>query len=326
MSLWLLMLFGASSVLAAFDTNTEFRSRKINMVWEKVRHRLPTEKAKSLYLALVPLDQAFMNVKHSTTDGKNYAGSETQVKEVDAKLQRILSNYQVQDVLDALEKRKDFDHDVRDVKQGNDDHVTDSSELFKDRKLFKLWQDALRSGFTEEELVNLQEEFTHYQQKLDDYMNAFESTDTNDIHTDSDRWKNSPQHFDLKSRNRELNEKFQNLKEKIATRDKIPLLFKQSRVQALWDMAVNSGFNESELDALRIELQHFESKLTKLEFLRSNLADAKADVKKRGKDFKNNPEHREKVEHLEKYEEKLSKLEKHFQTRVSAISGREGEL
>lgn len=48
-----------------------------------------------------------------------------------------------------------------------DDHINKS--LFKDKKLNQLWSKAEASGFTSEELAALKEEFTHHQEKIDQY-------------------------------------------------------------------------------------------------------------------------------------------------------------
>lgn len=44
-----------------------------------------------------------------------------------------------------------------------------NKSLFKDKKLNMLWAKAEASGFTSEELVALKEEFTHHQEKIDQY-------------------------------------------------------------------------------------------------------------------------------------------------------------
>lgn len=48
-----------------------------------------------------------------------------------------------------------------------DDYINKS--IFKDKKLNYLWTKAEASGFTMEELLALREEFTHHQEKIDQY-------------------------------------------------------------------------------------------------------------------------------------------------------------
>lgn len=53
-----------------------------------------------------------------------------------------------------------------------DDYINKS--IFKDKKLNYLWSKAETSGFTHEELVALREEFTHHQEKIDQYYDLFD--------------------------------------------------------------------------------------------------------------------------------------------------------
>ena len=52
-----------------------------------------------------------------------------------------------------------------------DDYINKS--IFKDKKLNFLWTKAEASGFTMEELLALREEFTHHQEKIDQYYDLF---------------------------------------------------------------------------------------------------------------------------------------------------------
>lgn len=53
-----------------------------------------------------------------------------------------------------------------------DDYINKS--IFKDKKLNYLWSKAENSGFTHEELVALREEFSHHQEKIDQYYDLFD--------------------------------------------------------------------------------------------------------------------------------------------------------
>lgn len=53
------------------------------------------------------------------------------------------------------------------MNEASDKHINKS--LFKDKKLNKLWQKAETAGFTNEELAALKEEFSHHQDKIDQY-------------------------------------------------------------------------------------------------------------------------------------------------------------
>lgn len=59
-----------------------------------------------------------------------------------------------------------------------DDHINKS--VFKDKKLNMLWSKAETSGFTSEELAALKEEFTHHQDKVDQYYDILQDMDKAD--------------------------------------------------------------------------------------------------------------------------------------------------
>lgn len=53
------------------------------------------------------------------------------------------------------------------LNEASDKHINRS--IFKDKKLNKLWEKATMAGFNKDELAALQEEFTHHQDKIDQY-------------------------------------------------------------------------------------------------------------------------------------------------------------
>lgn len=59
-----------------------------------------------------------------------------------------------------------------------EDHINKS--IFKDKKLNMLWSKAEVSGFTSEELAALKEEFTHHQDKIDQYYDILQDMDKAD--------------------------------------------------------------------------------------------------------------------------------------------------
>ena len=60
----------------------------------------------------------------------------------------------------------------------SDNHV--NKILFKDKKLNKLWEKAEKGGFTQEELKTLKEEFSHHQDRIDEYYSLLETINQND--------------------------------------------------------------------------------------------------------------------------------------------------
>ncbi|CAG2062315.1 unnamed protein product [Timema podura] len=91
------------------------------------------------------------------------------------KLIGIMSTYGL------LEHFEDM-QDPKQVKQhkayngASDKHINKS--LFKDKKLNKLWDKAETGGFTAEELQALKEEFTHHQEKIDQYHSLLDQVES----------------------------------------------------------------------------------------------------------------------------------------------------
>lgn len=63
------------------------------------------------------------------------------------------------------------------MNEASDDYINKS--LFKDKKLNKLWAKAETAGFTTEELEALKEEFTHHQNKIDQYYSVLQDVKEN---------------------------------------------------------------------------------------------------------------------------------------------------
>lgn len=59
------------------------------------------------------------------------------------------------------------------LNEATDDHINKS--LFKDKKLNKLWSKAEAAGFTTQELLALKEEFSHHQDKIDEYYSLLKN-------------------------------------------------------------------------------------------------------------------------------------------------------
>lgn len=61
------------------------------------------------------------------------------------------------------------------LNEASEDHINKS--MFKDKKLNKLWVKAEQSGFNVDELRALKEEFTHHQDKIDQYFSLLSDVD-----------------------------------------------------------------------------------------------------------------------------------------------------
>lgn len=118
-----------------------------------------------------------MTWKRLKSEGKDKDG----LKE--AQLRKKLLN--IMDMYGLLEQFENVDPAKKQSKkhnEANDDHINKS--LFKDKKLNKLWAKAENAGFTSIELQALREEFTHHQDKIDEYYSILEEAKENSENTD----------------------------------------------------------------------------------------------------------------------------------------------
>ncbi|ERL83346.1 hypothetical protein D910_00246 [Dendroctonus ponderosae] len=143
-----------------------FRMAKLNLLWSKAVHRLSDAKIQSLFGELKLHDKEEITWKHLRAEGKDKDGlKEAQLRD---KLKTIMTNYGFLDQIDDVnDDRKVYPFKVEALNEASDKHINRS--IFKDKKLNKLWEKATIAGFSKDELDALQEEFTHHQDKIDQY-------------------------------------------------------------------------------------------------------------------------------------------------------------
>lgn len=160
----------------------------------------------------------------------------------------------------------------------------------KDKKLNKLWQKAEMAGFTAEELSALKEEFSHHQDKVDQYFQLLADVRTNEVnHDESKPPQKTPQqevikwvfldsvddkldkfneiefreegepkkdYLDkinlLRDNHREIKEHFDHLS-LLAESGPASREFVEPRVNRLWRIALESNFSSSELESLKVK-------------------------------------------------------------------------
>lgn len=166
----------------------------------------------------------------------------------------------------------------------------ENKSLFKDKKLNRLWENAEVAGFTPEEMSLLKDEFFHHQEKLDLYYNLLdgvtkpnpsahknavdeeEQEQFNEILRggEEDNLSEHQVHNDIHSGAQLLREKHRDLKDSIDRLERITAKgpnsteFVEPKVQGLWRIALSGEFSDEELQSLKIELLHYESRLLKL--------------------------------------------------------------
>lgn len=266
-----------------------FRMNKLNILWTKAQVRLTETKLKSLYSDLMIQDKEEITQKRVKSEGGDKEG----FKEAD--LRRKLTN-----IMNAYGLREHFD-DAPNVRQKQDPAYNSAMDgyinksLFKDKKLNMLWSKAEASGFTSEELAALREEFTHHQDKIDQYYDILANMETGDQETyknavndeEMERFNDINYNRDNENENVDKNfvdkanlvrEKHRGLRDgydrlqRLSARGPNNKEFIEPKVQGLWRLAAAANFTVDELASLKVELHHYETRLLKLRTLHADEA------------------------------------------------------
>ncbi|KPJ13179.1 Alpha-2-macroglobulin receptor-associated protein [Papilio machaon] len=261
-----------------------FRMNKLNILWTKAQLRLTEPKLKSLYSDLMIQDKEEITYKRVKSEGGDKEG----LKE--AELRRKLTN-----IMNVYGLREHFDDKHVGRQKMDPEHNSAMDEyinrsLFKDKKLNMLWSKAEASGFTPEELAALREEFTHHQEKIDQYYDLLGNVETeghegfknaindeemvnfNEVNLETNEVLNK----DFVDKANLLREKHRGLRDgydrlhRIAARGPNNKEFVEPKVQGLWRMAAAANFTVDELASIKVELQHYESRLLKLRHLQAD--------------------------------------------------------
>lgn len=304
-----------------------FRMNKLNLLWTKARQRLTEPKLKSLYSDLMIQDKEEIIQKKVKSEGGDKEGLKE--AELRRKLNNIMSAYGLLHHFDP-DAPKQKDHPA--FNSAADDYINKS--LFKDKKLNYLWSKAETSGFSAEELVALREEFTHHQEKIEQYYDLFsDDSDKDDgfknvINEDElDKFNEISEQTNEKTRDyidkanlirdkhRDLRDGYDKLQRIIA---KAPNNkdFIEPKVQGLWKMAVAANFTTEELASLKVELQHYESRLLKLRHLRAD------HVSNRDKYDSKIAGAGDKINHFEEQEQMIKKHSRKVEKMHDELEGR----
>ncbi|XP_037621585.1 alpha-2-macroglobulin receptor-associated protein isoform X1 [Sebastes umbrosus] len=304
----------------------EFRIARLNQVWEKAkRTQLSPVRLSELHSDLKLQEKDELQWKKLKAEGLDENG------EKEAQLRRnfnvILAKYGM-----------DGKRDTRPLESNSlKDHDTKEGDIFDDPRLDKLWNKAQSSGkFSNEELLSLKREFQHHKDKIHEY-NIFMDTVSR---TEAEIHKNviSPlegdakehvlhqKHTDLKQKMRDLSQGFERLRKLSHEGFTQDSEFREPRVVELWEAAKRANLSDDELDSLKEELRHFETKVEKHSHYQEQLE--LSHQKLRHVESLGDKEHikrnQEKYETLaEKTREMGYKMKKHMQDLSNKIS-REG--
>ncbi|KAK9695341.1 Alpha-2-macroglobulin RAP, N-terminal domain [Popillia japonica] len=265
------------------DLEKPFRMQKVNLLWAKAKLRLTEPKLKSLFGALKLYDKEELVWKKIKSDGQDKDG--LREAELRKKFLEIMTMY---GLLDNFEDAPNYSPPKM-FNEESEDRINKS--LFKDKKLNKLWSKIETAGFTSIELKALQEEFTHHQDKIDQYyslLTDIKESETSDEHENSidnklDRFNmletgEEVPKKDYLERVNEIRDKHRDIKDGY---DRLHILaakgpnskeFVEPKVQGLWKIALETDFTADELESLRIELMHYENRLLKLRHMQVEAA------------------------------------------------------
>lgn len=199
--------------------------------------------------------------------------------------------------------------------------------LFKDKKLNKLWDQVEKSGFSDEELKTLKEEFQHHQEKIDVYHNLIDKVNKdatlsmsemeNSVESlmQEEYKKNIPNNQQLlKKQYNDLRKDYDYLAGKVLKGKGI--IFEETRVNKLWEMAQKADFTPSELESLKDELHHYEHRVKKLKFLEAELdfSNERHESKKYAEDKSEVQKQRE--QRVKDYNYKVNKIHNEIESRI----------
>jgi len=265
-----------------------FRMKKLNDFWEKAIHSLDESKLKNLMADLKVQDKEEITLKKFKADGQDKDGiKEAQVRR---QLAAILQKY---GLADDYKSTKHLDNSAGDVPDNTDSDKYIEKQIFRDKKLDKLWKKAQSSGLNDEQLLILKDELRHHELKIEQYnqliadINAAENGKTsngddreNSINAIMNEEEIKPvddkdSHKALKNKHFEIKEDYKRLSDKVlnsaeafkSSKDE----FEEKKAQNLWELALKSDFTKEELISLREELDHFENRIKKLRHFETQL-------------------------------------------------------
>ncbi|XP_015244513.1 PREDICTED: alpha-2-macroglobulin receptor-associated protein [Cyprinodon variegatus] len=240
----------------------EFRIAKLNQVWEKAkRMQLSPVRQAELHSDLKIQEKDELQWKKMKVEGLDENG------EKEAQLRRnfnvILAKYGM-----------DGKRDMRPMESNSlKDHEAKDGDAFDDPKLDKLWNKAKTSGkFSNDELQSLKREFQHHKDKIHEYNLLMDTVSrTEEIHKnvissiegDAKEHVLQQKHTELKEKMRDLNHGFERLRKISHEGFSQDSEFREPRVIELWEAAKRANLSKDELESLKEELRHFETKVEK---------------------------------------------------------------
>lgn len=324
----ILCLYVSLISLSASEGNINvFKINKLNLVWTKAQHSLGPSKLKSLKEDLLKHELDEISLKRMKSHNQDKNGLlEAAVRK---KLLSLLTKYAIERYIDDIHPIPD------DKKRLNDPTSRDSKTVFRDAKLDKLWKKAEKSGFTQEQLMMLHEEFENHQKKLEHHYDTSDHID--DIQREKSlehdqKWDNSIEneiehspkgkmrkesesekkarldsniHQSLKEKHKELKEGYARLHKKIIDKTVHDQPYEETQVNQLWVQAIQANFTDDELNMLRDDLENYQIRLQKLRHFQNQLD--RNNIGSLSKESKSYIEEDQEAKHVRKRVEELTR-------------------
>ncbi|XP_031845180.1 alpha-2-macroglobulin receptor-associated protein [Nomia melanderi] len=312
------------------DLDKPYRMAKLNTLWIKAKNRLTDSKLQSIFSDLKIHDKEEIAYKHMKADGKDPNGEEE--ARLRKKLIGIMSTYGILEHFDDTENPEL----LKKHKALNDGSNYIAKDVFKDKKLNKLWAKAEFAGFTSEELKTLKEEFQHHQDKIDEYKSLLKDVDAGDSEADENSLVSKPEVWNmiegeekvtndipgqklnrlqkaalLREKHLEIGSGFDRL-DRLAAKGPNHREFIEPKVQGLWRIVLESSFSPEERASLKKELQHYEGRLLKLRHLHTEAA---LEAARKGQTH--DPDNSTREQHIKKHARTVQKLHMELEARIT---------
>ncbi|CAG9529652.1 unnamed protein product [Cercopithifilaria johnstoni] len=304
-----LMIWIHLSLGADLDTwmDVSFRISKLNFIWSKAIHHL-TDKAmiKRLKDELNKFDSLYLSAK-----ARSIKNEKLVLEEVDNKLVQLLEKYGLESAVNAYMKKYKWRNEEQ------EENIVLPSEKFKDSKLQKLWHAAQNSRFSKTALKILHKELKDHEQKMELYeqkVQLFNEFDDNTL-IENPFEVSDKLNRELKVHHNDIMDSYDKLHQKVALVSQ--KIFSNEKVENLWHLALqNPNFTATELESIRIELNHFDKRLEKMKYYDEELNVVKKQQEKLGKLSVFDEDVSSFEEENKRLQRKLRKLENYLETKI----------
>ncbi|KRY55171.1 Alpha-2-macroglobulin receptor-associated protein, partial [Trichinella britovi] len=297
--------------VTANPSESALRSRKLNLIWQKLKRAYSADQLDPLLDKILALDAEYMDIKNSQKIAKDIASVEK--REFDLKLLRFLQEHGTSAELRILTNEL-----KKDVEKANSYISLEKGSVvparFVDKKLNKLWNRVAVLSLAGQELQNLEDAFRKQDALSQEYnalaANVAERKRHPSDSTGLEEYENKL--AELKEKLKALQNGFQSI---LKTVEDAELKaqdqdFSEPSVIELWNRVQRSTLPKEKQQLLKQELQQLEVQIRKLNFFEQ---DEKNSKMKFGKEnYLLSAEYKEKSRKLEDLRRRLDKFEKYI--------------